>query len=333
MLKPSITALAIVLAGTVPQAAAQAADTAFFEGKNLTYIVATNAGGGFDAYGRLIGKYMEEKLEADNVLISNIPGAGHIVGTNTLWEAKPDGLTIGTFDTGLMYVQLLGKDDQRFNMKEFEYIGKAAGEPRTLIVSTNCDVKTVDGLLNAEQPIKFSGAGVGSSSYTDIQLLAEALDLNVQTITGYDGTEGEMAMMRGEICAQIGSASSFREFVKAGHANYLISIGGDVDGAENAMDLAETEKSKKIIELMATMAQLGRITAAPPETPQDRVAALRSAYRQALEDPELLAEAKKMRRPIQPAFGEDVQKLVQSALDQSPEIVDIISSAMTAKAD
>ena len=32
----------------------------FFEGKTITYIIATNPGGGYDTYGRLIGKLSRE---------------------------------------------------------------------------------------------------------------------------------------------------------------------------------------------------------------------------------------------------------------------------------
>lgn len=304
-----------------------AADTNFFKDKRVTYIVATNAGGGYDAYGRLIGKYMEQHLEADNVLINNLPGAGHIIGTNTLWEAKPNGLTIGTFDTALIYSQILERDALRFDLKEFEYIGKAAGEPRTVIVSSTCEIKTIDDLVSATEPVKFAASGVGSSTYNETQLLAEAMDLNIETIAGYDGTEGEMAMMRGEVCAQIGSASSFKEFVEAEHASYLLSVGGDIDGIANLKDVVKTDKAKKIISLIGAMSQLGRVTAAPPGTPQGKVDALRAAYRTSLQDPELLAEAKKMGRPIDPAFGEDVMDLVVEALDQTPETVALIAEA------
>jgi len=31
--------------------------------------------------------------------VRNVPGAGHIVGANTIYAAKPDGLTIGMFNT------------------------------------------------------------------------------------------------------------------------------------------------------------------------------------------------------------------------------------------
>jgi tripartite-type tricarboxylate transporter receptor subunit TctC len=49
---------------------------------------------------------------------------------------------------------------------------------------------------------------------------------------------------------------------------------------------------------------------APPGVPQDRVDALRSAFLQAMTDPELLADARKARLEILPASGAEVQKLV-----------------------
>jgi tripartite-type tricarboxylate transporter receptor subunit TctC len=332
MFKSLKTLLAVALAGAAVQAPVQAADTEFFKGEDLTYIVATNAGGGYDAYGRLVGKYLEKHLEADNVVIRNLPGAGHVIGTNTLWEAKPNGLTIGTFNTGLIYGQILGREAMRFDLKDFEWIGKAAGEPRALVVSAECDIKTPEDLINADKPVKFAVAGIGSASYTDTQLLAEALDLNVEAIAGFDGTEGEMSMMRGEVCAQVGSTSSFEGFVNSGYGSYLMTVGGNIDGVANAMDYAKTEKAKSIISLIDALAQLGRVTAAPPGTPQERVDALRAAYKQALEDPDLLAEAEKMGRPIDPAYGEDVKELVVAALNQSPETVAIIAKAVEVEA-
>ena len=62
----------------------------FYKGKKLTYIVATSAGGGYDAYGRLITKFMAKKLDA-TILVKNMPGAGHIIGANYIFAAEPDG--------------------------------------------------------------------------------------------------------------------------------------------------------------------------------------------------------------------------------------------------
>ena len=182
--------------------------------------------------------------------------------------------------------------------------------------------------MAAEEPVKFGSAGLGSASFSDTMLLATALSLNVDVIPGFEGTEGEMSMMRGEICAILGSTSSFTQFVDSGYGSLILTIGGEIDGIPNAMDFAETEQARHLIAIIDTLARLGRATAAPPGTPKDRVEALRAAYKASLEDPDLVAEANTMGRPIEPAYGEEVYQLVVSALDQTPEIVAMIKKAI-----
>src|SRR4030095_8632861 len=68
-----------------PPASVQATDTDYFKGKTVTYIVATGPGGGDDTYSRLIAKYLQKYLPGSRVLVRNVPGAGHIVGANTIY--------------------------------------------------------------------------------------------------------------------------------------------------------------------------------------------------------------------------------------------------------
>ena len=320
--------LAISLAFAAPLLLGVVTD--YYVGKNITYIVATNAGGGYDAYARLIGGYLEQELNAEHVIIRNVPGAGHYIGANTLARSRPDGLTIGTFNAGLIYGQLTGNSALRFDLRNLGWIGKAAGEPRAMVVSARCEIKTIDDLIAAEVPVAFSGAGIGSASYADTRLLSVALGLNIKIIPGYQGTESEMAMMRGEICGQIGPQSSSQGLVDAGYGNYILTIGGDMVGIPNAMDYAGDERARQIVQLISNMAELGRISAAPPNTPQEQLEALRAAYRSALEDPALLETASRMGRPIEPAYGDDVRQLVVDALNQTPESIQIITRALNA---
>ena len=44
-----------------------------------------------------------------------MPGAGHLVGANAR-ASKPDGLTIGTFNTGLIYNQLVKLYGMKFDL-------------------------------------------------------------------------------------------------------------------------------------------------------------------------------------------------------------------------
>ena len=300
----------------------------FYAEKTISYIVATDPGGGYDAYARLIGNYMQKNMPVDNIVIKNTPGAGHLVGANTLHRSKPDGLTIGTFNMGLIYGQLVGKAGMTFDLRELGYVGKAAGEPRSIVVSKNCPIQSYEDLLAAEEPVKFGSAGLGSASWSDMMLLADALELNVEIVPGFEGNEGEMSMMRGEICAIMGSTSSFKNFLDSGYGHLILTVGGEIDGVPNAKDVATTARAQRLVAIVDALAHLGRVTAAPPGTPQDRLDALRVAYRASIEDPQLRAEAERLGLPIDPAYGDEVGQLVVNALDQTPETIAMIRKAI-----
>jgi tripartite-type tricarboxylate transporter receptor subunit TctC len=320
----------IFVAAILLSACAQEADdgSSFYKAKTISYIVSTDPGGGYDSYARLIGSYMQKNMPVDNVVIRNVPGAGHLVGANTLHRSKPDGLTIGTFNMGLIYGQLLGKQGMAFDLRELEWVGKAAGEPRSIVVSKECPIKNIEDLMAVDEPVTFGSAGLGSASWSDMMLLADALDLKVKVIPGFEGNEGEMSMLRGEICAIFGSTSSFRHFVDSGSGSLILSVGGNVDGVPNAMDIAKSERAKQLIGFIDTLAKLGRITAAPPGIQPDRLNELRAAYKASLQNPDLLAEATRLGLPIDPAFGDEVSQLVAAALDQSPESIAMIKKAI-----
>jgi tripartite-type tricarboxylate transporter receptor subunit TctC len=323
LVKALVLGVALVAAG-----AANASE--FYKGKTITYIVSTSPGGGYDTYARLIGKYLAKHLGA-KVLVKNLPGAGHIVGTNTLAASKPDGMTIGTFNTGLIYAQILKRDGVKFDLRAFEWIGKASADPRALVLGKESGMKTYDDLAAVDKPVKFATSGVGSASYTDTQLIRSALDLKIEVVPGFNGNEGELAMLRGEIGAQVGSMSSLQSFVDNGYGTFGLAIGGNAAGVPQAADKATTDKGKSIVALVQAMSELGRLTAAPAGTPAAQVADLRAAYEKSLTDPDLLAEAEKLGIPIQPAYGDTVTGLVGDALNQSPETVEIIAAAVNVK--
>ena len=296
-----------------------------YEGKTLTYIIATSPGGGYDTYGRLIGKYLGDKLGARTVVFQNMPGAGHILGANFLYNSAPDGLTIGTFNTGLIYAQILGQEGVQFDLNQFSWIGKAASDARVMVLATNSDFKSFDDLQAAQDTVLFAASGVGSANYTETKLLTSALDLKIDMVAGFNGNEGEMAMMRGEVVGQVASLESLRPFVDAGNGFFALSIGGELQ--PQAIDYASTDKGRSIVSLIDANSNLGRLTAAPPGVEPLVLEELRDAYMAVMEDPDFLAEAEALSLPIDPARGDRVAELVAAALQQSPETVAIIAEA------
>src|SRR5918911_3404875 len=106
----------------------------FYKGKTVTYIVATAPGGGYDLYGRLIAEYMQKYLPGSTFVVKNVPGAGHVIGANAIYASRPDGLTIGTFNTGLIYNQLIKNTSAKFDLEKMSWIGKAANEARVMAI-------------------------------------------------------------------------------------------------------------------------------------------------------------------------------------------------------
>jgi hypothetical protein len=84
---------------------------------------------------------------------------------------------------------------------------------------------------------------------------------------------------------------------------------------------------------MTNMGELSRIIAGPPDIPADRLEALRTAFREAMESKELRDAAAKAKREVEPAYGEQVRTLVVDLMDQPPEVVALLKQLSTVKVE
>lgn len=305
------------------------ADYEFFNGKTITFIVATKAGGGYDTYARFVAPYLQKYLPGSTVIVKNVPGAGHVIGANDLYTAKPDGLTIGTFDKALIITQLIGQEGVKFDLNKFTWLGNATSEPRVFIVGTNSSFKAIED-MKKDKAVKLGGTGLGSSSTNDALFLKNILGLNIQLINGYGGQEQDLAMMRGEIDGQIGTLSSMQSMLDNKEAVAVLSIGKKLDNIPYLRDIAPADK-KPLVDLEESQAHLSRLIAATPGIPEGRVLALREALEKAYSDRELLEKAKTAKLTIEFMNGEETGKLVSSALNQTPEMKKLIKEITTGK--
>ena len=78
-------------------------------------------------------------------------------------------------------------------------------------------------------------------------------------------------------------------------------------------------EDRPIVELLLARLALGRPFVAPPGVPADRLEVLRKAFRQALEDPELLAEATAQKLAIAPTWGAQAQEMIGKMYATKPD--------------
>lgn len=314
----------VMLAGS---AAAQEGPD-FFKGKTVNYIVATAPGGGYDTNGRLVAQFMQKHLPGSTFVVQNMPGAGHLIGANFIYASDPDGLTFGTFNTGLIYGQLAGNPGIKFDLAQMSWIGKVSSDPRVIVVSKDSGINSYEDLANLKEPIKFASAGVGSASTIETTMLVKALGLKIQVVSGYNGSDDQLAMRRGEVQGIIGSRSTFQPFVDAGNGKLIAQIGGSESDIPQLASLVKNDDAKRVIALVESQSDISRLTAGPADIPADRLKALRDAYAAATSDPEFLAKAKEIGVPVDPKIGDDVGNLVKGAMDQTPEVVDFLKQSL-----
>lgn len=321
-----LVAVGLVFGSTAVKAQS-AAD--FYKGKTLTWIVSTGPGGGHDFYARLIVKHMAKFMPDTTLIVKNVGGAGHIMGANTVYFSKPDGLTIGSFSTGLVYGQIVGMQGIQFDLGKMSWIGKAASDTRVMLVSNKSPFKTLEQMRDPNRQVLFVTSGIGSGSYIEANMVARAFGLNAKFLTGYVGNEGAMSLLRGESHATLDGSETSMQVVNKGDGFILMQFGKDMPGIPDGRDFAKSDDALKIVSLLEAQSLLARITAGPPGIPADRLAYLREVYRKTLESPELLEDAQKAKRTIKPMYGDDVGNAIRRALNQPDDVVALLKSLVT----
>jgi tripartite-type tricarboxylate transporter receptor subunit TctC len=308
----------------------------FFKGNMINFIVTTSPGGGFDLYARMIAPALE-KYTGSSVVIKNIPGGGSIVGTNALFNAKPNGLNIGILNgTGMVLGQLMEQKGARYDMKRFTIIGRISADEEFVYIGSKSPFKTLDALLNSkDKETKWVSNGKTDSVYYRVVLVCELLRLHrAKTMTGYPGsTEANLAILRGDADGTAGTYSSRQSLVDAGEFIPVLILAKKrsnafpkVPSIYEVPGLSASDRS--LIDFLIGLDQLGRLIAAPPSLEQGKTNYLRAVLRKVCEDPGVVARAKKEKRDIDYAPHEDIAQMIKDVLNAPPDTRKRIDEAL-----
>ena len=297
----------------------------YYEGKILTIVVGYKPGGGYDRYARLYAKHLPKHIPGNpTIVIQNMPGASSIISANHVYSvAKPDGLTIGTFNNALTMAQLVKVEGVKFDLAKFSWIGSLASDAVILTLRSDLPYKTFDDMRKAKE-IVIGTTGPGSSTHDFPAILKEFTGLNLKLVPGYSSSADVMlAVERKEVDARAGSYDSIKPFIDRGLVRPVIRNRTSAEGIEKLPvdeELTKDPKGKVIMAINAVPTKMYRPYVASPGTPADVMKILRDAFANASKDKELLAEAKKGKMTIDFSSAEEVLKIVREVLGQPPEM-------------
>jgi tripartite-type tricarboxylate transporter receptor subunit TctC len=322
------------------------AQVPYFQGKTIRFIVGYPAGSTHDLWARLVGPYLTKYIPGNpNVIVQNMPGAGSTVAANYVYSiAKPDGLSIAVVNSALYFDQILGRKEVQFDWSKFAWIGSTTRSDALLYMWAVAPFKTIQDVRSASTPPKCGTTGTGNTGYFLPKLLEETIGTKFIVVPGYQGgAEIELAVERGEVqCRAITipvyfGREPFLTWQKKGLARILIQTGKkkdtrlrDVPTIYELMDQYKTANSlRRLADVMLGAGGFGLWPAmTSPGTAEEHVKTLRAAFNQALNSPELLAEAKQKNTEVDLITGEELAALAKEVVVQPPQIVEQMRKLM-----
>ena len=317
-----------LIAGFAMFAAMPQGAIAQYEGKTVTIVVGFKTGGGYDRTARILARHLPKYLPGKpSVIVQNMPGANSIIAANHVYSvAKPDGLTIGTFNRNLVLAQLTSVSGVKFDMTKFAWIGSAASESTVLAIRSDLPYKSFEELRKGGKTVVIGATGPGANTYDFPLLLKELLGANLKIVSGYSSSSDIMlALERKEVDARAGSYSSLQSFVERGVVRPIIRARAIEPGIEKLPvdeSLAPNPKAKAIMALRSAPEVVGRPFVMTPGTPEPLLKLMREAFAKAIKDPELVAEAKKANMDLEYMPADEALKIVREVLSQPKDVVD-----------
>ncbi len=340
---PAVRALASSLAATgvallsagIP-ASAQSSVAEFYKGRQITIIVGSSPGGGYDTYSRLIARHMSRHVPGNpNFIVANQPGAGGNVLANQLAAIGPkDGSVIGAPQSGVILEPLLGSIPVKHEPAKFHYLGNANNDVYICLARADAPAASFAEAMQKEIVMAASNA---SSTADYARILTNVVGAKFKIVMGYAGSrEIALAIDKGEAQGACGLAwpsisvtqsDWFKEGPTQSRMRVLLQTHGtghptlNAAGVPLAGSFAKTQEQKAILDLFFSQSQFGRPYIVPAETPPDRVAALRTAFGATMADPEFKTEAARLKLDVDAIPGEIVQEVVAGVYASKPELI------------
>jgi len=313
-------------------ASAEEQSKSFYEGKTVTVVIRSAAGGGYDFYGRLIARHIGKYLPGEpNVIAVNRPGAGGMVATNYMYSRAPkDGTEIFIAARELGVPERLEAPGVRYKTLEMPPIGSVSQVARVWLAGPDVPVSNLEDLAGFRdktgRDFRFAVSGKGAGSYQLAMMLKEA-GYPVKVITGYEGTsEQNLAILRGEADGNIDVYTNATDAIEDEEFKVITKLGDHPDLANvKSFRQAVDGKGQQVAEVLDGLLRLGRPFFTAPGVPPEQLASLREAFRKVVEDPAAQDEAQRAGRPWGGYTGpEEMTAIYRNFFEVPIEVVEML---------
>ena len=336
-----LMAIAAMLVAASPAAADPIAE--FYAGKQIRIYIRAAAGGNYDIYSRILGRYLTKHIPGNpNVLPINMPGGGGIVALNYVANVAPkDGTVITMITQSFPMDQALGLErNLKVDLRTLGWIGNMSDSNMYFFTAKSSPTRTLDDARQRETVV--AATGLGSIMTQLAAVYNNTLGTRFKVIYGYpSGPAMSLAMERNEVEGR--STSNPQLLASPGTSaadimvryNFLIQTGmRKFPGYESIpllKELASSDEQRRIFDFISKAVAIARPIVTNDGVPKERIAALRRAFDLTLADPSFLRDAEQQGLEIGAMGGEELTKLIADMLDTPPAVLERVRQVIRIK--
>jgi tripartite-type tricarboxylate transporter receptor subunit TctC len=318
----------LLLAGSGGVLADPIAD--FYAGKQITFIVGSDPGGGYDAQARLVARHLSRFIPGNpTIVVQNMPGAGSLIAANYIANTAPkDGSAIAVLPNATIFEALLGNTKARFDARKLNMLGSLNDWTAVGLVWAETPFKTAQDLLTHEVVVGASAPGSGNSVLPN--LLNSLVHTRFKVVNGYPGSAGiELALERHEVQAMVGDDldmfKATRGFwLRDKKVRILLQARQtrhpELADVPTALELVSPE-NYDVLKLLIARQTYSGLFLAPPDVPAPAVASLRAGFAKMVEDADFRDDAKRSNLTVNPASAETVTATMGELLGSPQPVI------------
>jgi tripartite-type tricarboxylate transporter receptor subunit TctC len=317
-----------------------AAAQGYWAGKTVNLVIGSEAGSGYDTYGRVVTRHIHKHLPGrPTVIPQNMGGAGSKRAAEFIALVAPkDATSIAlVFPGAIADPMITPRDKWRYDPSKLEFIGTVDSGTRLCATHLDSKVKTFEDAR--KETVTIGASAPGGSTYDYPTMLNALTGTKFRVVAGYKGTTDiSVAIERREVdgwCGiEISTFNSVRpEWLPKKQVNTFVQLGLKPNAEMTALGIPSIwnfvpEQNKKVMELIVSQQVFQRPIIAPPGTPAERVKELQEAFMATMADKEFQADSARLKLQINPQSGPEVAALVKSMYASPPELIERMKNAV-----
>jgi tripartite-type tricarboxylate transporter receptor subunit TctC len=199
-----------------------------YPARPVKIVVPSPPGGGTDIVARVLGQHFSKAL-GQPFFVENKPGAGNMIGIESVARSPGDGYTLLFVASTLALNSVLYKKVPYDPVRDFAPITLAATAPNVLIVNPSLPVRSLAEFIAMarENPGKLSYGtpGIGTSPHLSMELLKSMAGIDLQHVP-YRGTAAAVTdVIGGQIAVTFANALTAKPQVDSGRVRALAVSG------------------------------------------------------------------------------------------------------------